>query len=191
MKLVRRKWAENVFSERVKREKVNVIWAPPGAGKTTFVKYMCNQMYKRHFNYLNFSGVQDYNVIDYNLNIVIDSMAHPIPNSIVVVDHCDILFSGGFMKPILDNKKYGKIILITDDNIAYNRFPLYARIPHEYFQWSRDELLQLGYPRNSTLQKYSNMAKTPAFHHKVLSVNYSDKYLAQEASYISSLWNHH
>lgn len=192
MKLVRREWAENVFSERVKREQVNVIWAPPGAGKTTFVKYMCNQMYKRHFYYLGLSGVQSHHIstIDYKLNFI-NAIGESISNSMLVIDDCDVLLSDEFMNSILDNKKYGKIILITDDNIAYNRFPLYARIPHEYFQWSRDELLQLGYPRNSTLQKYSNMAKTPAFHHKVLSVNYSDKYLAQEASYISSLWNHH
>mgnify|MGYP003419253493 FL=1 len=191
MKLVRREWAENVFSERVKREQVNVIWAPLGAGKTTFVKYMCNEMYKRHFYYLNLSGVQDYSVIDYKLNFV-NAIGESISNSMLVIDDCDVLLSGGFMKSILDNKKYGKIILITDDNIAYNRVPPQARIPHEYFQWSYDELIQLGNPIFSDRKKYSIMAKTPAFHLKVLSEKYYlDSNLAREAPYISSLWNHH
>ena len=185
MKFIRREWLENVFSERVKNEQVNVIWAPAGAGKTTFVKYMCRKIYKQHSYYVCFSGINNESTINYKLKHI-NNIVQSIPNSMVVVDHCDVLFSNNSLFPLCG---VGKIILIMNDKSTYNRFPLHMKIHPTLFQWANYDLHELGYPKNSTLQKYSNMAKTPAFHLKVLSGKYSNEYLFKEARYLSSLWN--
>lgn len=195
--MIYRRWAEKSFGKSIMYNKMNVLWAPRGAGKTTLVKNVCARKFE-NFHYFDMENTKHG---DFNFKQ---------QNTIIVYDHCDELFTDinhpfdekiKYILPTITNNSPIKILFVVDNffisdyfshNIIFGRSKPRYSLPHinrNYFKWSKADLNDLGRLENPEIENLSYMTGIPGFHLKALTGKYSSfQELEIEAKQISSLW---